>query len=462
LFDWEATSYSRTAKFSFYLYEQFGTEILKNIVQSTALGVNTYTDALLKVGATITFNEVLQNWFIANILNDKSIKKEWGYSYTPIVKSNGINNYNPTVNKGGNVEQFAVEYVSFVNGEGLEVDFSTRSTSLITKVLKEGPGKKEIIDITPGVTFSEPGFGSTYTNITFIMMNTTDKAEPYSINARGKAPTFELKHDNSEAFGSFPSGPLDTLCVVFDAIPGGKLDSIKIAPGRKGSLIASIHTYNRTFDPSPLEERLSEYFTLYNTEVLSPPYQIPYPNYPIWVKQNLTNQNISTDYPFVVAIGVQQDTTTFAQVMVATVPGASFAGSLTYTFRDEFNGEGGWYILISQDGTRTHQYMVRAYVGFDNTSEVIELTPSNFKLEQNYPNPFNPSTKIQFTLEKAGMTKLTIYDILGRELTTLVNERKDAGTYEVTFNATNYASGVYYYKLKSDNIVQTKKMMLLK
>ena len=60
------------------------------------------------------------------------------------------------------------------------------------------------------------------------------------------------------------------------------------------------------------------------------------------------------------------------------------------------------------------------------------------------------------------MTKLTIYDILGRELTTLLNERKDAGTYEVTFNATNYASGVYYYKLQSDNIVQTKKMMLLK
>jgi hypothetical protein len=121
-----------------------------------------------------------------------------------------------------------------------------------------------------------------------------------------------------------------------------------------------------------------------------------------------------------------------------------------------------WRYIVSSDNTRTWQYMVRAYVGFENTSEVVELTPSNFKLEQNYPNPFNPSTKIQFTLEKAGMTKLTIYDILGRELTTLVNEMKDAGTYEITFNATNYASGVYYYKLQIDNMVQTKKMMLLK
>jgi len=103
-----------------------------------------------------------------------------------------------------------------------------------------------------------------------------------------------------------------------------------------------------------------------------------------------------------------------------------------------------------------------AYIGFDNTVEVVELKPLHFKLEQNYPNPFNPSTKIQFTLEKAGMIKLTVYDMLGRELTTLVNEKRDVGSYEVTFNATNYASGIYYYKLQNDNMVQTKKMMLIK
>jgi hypothetical protein len=133
LFDWETTTidkmvtnYSRAAKFTLYLYEQFGTEIFKHLVQSTALGIDIYTDALLKVGTTVTFGEVLQNWFMANILNDKTIRNEWGYSYTPIVKSNRINNYNPTVNKGGVVERFAVEYVSFVHGEGLlEVDFST-------------------------------------------------------------------------------------------------------------------------------------------------------------------------------------------------------------------------------------------------------------------------------------------------------------------------------------------------
>jgi hypothetical protein len=425
LLDWGTTSaeemvtnYSRASKFTFYLYEQFGTEILKNIVQSTALGVNTYTDALLKIGAIVTFDEVLQNWFMANILNDKSIKKEWGYSYTPIVKSTTKSTYSPIVNISNILQPYAVEYVSFIYGEQLEVDFSASSTPIIVKAIKEGPDKREVVDITDN-KFSEPEFGTTYTTITFIMMNLTDNAKTYFINAKGTVTSLELKHDNSEALGWFSSGPLDTLCVVFGGIPGGRLDSIKIAQKREGSLIASIHTLGGNDSPSPLGERLSEYFTLYSTDVLFPPYTIPYPN---WVKQDLTNQNISTDYTFAVAIGVQEDTTTFAHVMVAAVPGTSFAGSWTYVSSMQE-----WRYIVNSDYTRTWKYMVRAYVGFNNTSEVVELTPSNFKLEQNYPNPFNPSTKIQFTLDKAGITKLTIYDILGRELTTLLNEMKDAG-----------------------------------
>ena len=277
------SDYSRAAKLTFYLYEQFGIEILKHIVQTRLLGTETYPDALSKSGVNITFNQVLQNWFIANALNDRTIKEEWGYLYDPIVKPAGKQHYNPNTNSGGILEPYAVEYVSFLSGEGLEVDFSTRSTSLIIKAIKEGLDKKEIIDIKPGVKFSEPEFGSTYTKITFIVMNPTGTIEQsYSIIAKG------------------------------------------------------------------------------------------------------------------------------------------------------------------------------------NISEVVEPKPSYFKLEQNYPNPFNPSTNIQFTLEKAGMTKLSVYDMLGRELTTLINEKKNAGTYEVTFNAHNYASGIYYYKLQNNNVLQIKKMMLLK
>lgn len=88
--------------------------------------------------------------------------------------------------------------------------------------------------------------------------------------------------------------------------------------------------------------------------------------------------------------------------------------------------------------------------------------PSSFTLMQNYPNPFNPSTKIQFALPVVGNVSLTVFDMLGREVATLVNGMKDAGTHTVPFNARNLASGLYFYTLKSGSFVETKKMMLMK
>ncbi|HEY3251270.1 MAG TPA: T9SS type A sorting domain-containing protein [Ignavibacteria bacterium] len=88
--------------------------------------------------------------------------------------------------------------------------------------------------------------------------------------------------------------------------------------------------------------------------------------------------------------------------------------------------------------------------------------PDEYMLMQNYPNPFNPSTVISFQLPKAGNVKLVVYDLLGREVKTLVNEFKSQGTYEVEFNAADYASGVYFYRLESGTFTDTKKMLLVK
>ena len=85
-----------------------------------------------------------------------------------------------------------------------------------------------------------------------------------------------------------------------------------------------------------------------------------------------------------------------------------------------------------------------------------------YRLEQNYPNPFNPTTNITYVLPKTENVSLKVYDVLGREVATLVNEVKPAGAYTVPFNASNLASGVYFYKLQAGSFVQTKKMMLIK
>jgi len=88
--------------------------------------------------------------------------------------------------------------------------------------------------------------------------------------------------------------------------------------------------------------------------------------------------------------------------------------------------------------------------------------PSEYKLSQNYPNPFNPVTKINFSVPKQGYVTLKVYDLLGREVKTLVNEIKTTGNYVVEFNASNLASGVYFYRLETEGFSDVKRMMLVK
>ncbi len=92
----------------------------------------------------------------------------------------------------------------------------------------------------------------------------------------------------------------------------------------------------------------------------------------------------------------------------------------------------------------------------------VTALPTEFTLSQNYPNPFNPSTKIAFTLSSNSQVSLTIYNIVGEKVATLVNEYKSAGAYTVNFNATQLSSGVYFYELKADATRLVKKMSLLK
>jgi len=93
---------------------------------------------------------------------------------------------------------------------------------------------------------------------------------------------------------------------------------------------------------------------------------------------------------------------------------------------------------------------------------VDELIADKFELQQNYPNPFNPTTSISFSIPSSAFTSLKVYDIIGNEVATLVNEEKTAGNYEVRFNASSLTSGTYFYKLSAGSFTEVKKMILLK
>ena len=88
--------------------------------------------------------------------------------------------------------------------------------------------------------------------------------------------------------------------------------------------------------------------------------------------------------------------------------------------------------------------------------------PDAFALEQNYPNPFNPETKISWQSPVGSWQSLKVYDLLGNELATLVNEYRESGKYEINFNAPELTSGIYVYELQSENFIEHKKMILLK
>lgn len=93
--------------------------------------------------------------------------------------------------------------------------------------------------------------------------------------------------------------------------------------------------------------------------------------------------------------------------------------------------------------------------------ETVQQVPENFSLSQNYPNPFNPSTTIEYSIPQAGLVTIQVYDILGREVATLVNEEKQRGSYSVNFNASNLSSGIYFYRLQASSFIETKKMILI-
>jgi hypothetical protein len=94
--------------------------------------------------------------------------------------------------------------------------------------------------------------------------------------------------------------------------------------------------------------------------------------------------------------------------------------------------------------------------------QINSEVPAKYSLYQNYPNPFNPVTNISFSLPKNGFINLIIYDALGREVETLVNEFKQAGSYIVDFNASNLSSGIYFYKIQAGDFNDIKKMILTK
>lgn len=123
------------------------------------------------------------------------------------------------------------------------------------------------------------------------------------------------------------------------------------------------------------------------------------------------------------------------------------------------NGDG---FNNSQDRWNFGQRFVVHVIDQVSSVEDDNIVVKDFILDQNYPNPFNPSTMISYSIPQSSFVTLKVYDIIGNEVATLVNETKSAGNYDVRFDASNLSNGVYLYSIKTTNFTSTKKMILVK
>jgi hypothetical protein len=183
--------------------------------------------------------------------------------------------------------------------------------------------------------------------------------------------------------------------------------------------------------------------------ILIEKYVQPSTYYPFWQKIDFENPIMLQGYKYFYVSGS----------LMFLLSTSSISGSL-YTNNYRYN-EGH---LIWQEGTYIYfpiQAIVKKVLSdIDEKNSKVNIL--QFQLYQNYPNPFNPTTIISYQIINDGLVTIKVFDVLGREIRTLVNGYKVQGTYSVSFDASKLASGIYFYQLRSGNFISTKKMLLLK
>ncbi len=154
-----------------------------------------------------------------------------------------------------------------------------------------------------------------------------------------------------------------------------------------------------------------------------------------------------------------------AQQITLSATQVQFNGHTYYFNRWEGNGTGS-YSGTSPNANITMGSVIIQKAVFDTVnvgiSNYSSTIPNKFELYQNYPNPFNPTTTIKFDIAKSSFTSIVVYDMLGKEVANLISQQLNPGSYQYTLNASNFPSGIYYYKIKTDSYTEIKKMILLK
>ncbi len=450
--------YSRAALFSWYLIEQFGNSLTKSIVQNSYDSIACYDKAFQTSGSTLRFIDVLKNFALAAEINNTAYDPKYGFTVPISIKPAAVTYYFPIVSAvTDTLKPYGTRYIKFVGGQSLSLDINS-SRTIEVKAIAVSPARIKVENVIPGTTYTSNNPGENYSSVVFAITNlsATETVLTYSATGTG-GNAVELKYDFTEPTGYLPGTSGDTVCVWFNGVTNGKIDSVRVALRRPGTMMGGIWEYTGATRPSPLGKQLASIAAITVQPAPTYPYPVPWPD---WAVIDLRAMNIDASKSFAVAFVNQGDGAAMPRVMITESPVPSETTSLTY-----LSDEAGWFYLTSNTaGDSVYTYLIRAYVSIDTTGGKPDTisTPSSYVLEQNYPNPFNSYTNIRFKIPSDGHVKLKIYDIIGREVITLVDGFQKAGIHYMKLEASDLSSGVYFYRIISGTFTATKKLLLIK
>jgi hypothetical protein len=464
--------YQRAARWTLYLWEQIPGDFLFKLTQhdhNSNLGID---GALFQSQSPRRFPDIFTDWIIANYLNDKSVDSKWGYDYNlvPLGQPLPLNtHYTPTDGaESSSVQKLGVEYVTFMSGSVDSVLF-TGPSDIKIKAIKIG--SSTVDDVSIGTAYPTPGLqDGSYDEITFALyvndfysFSDNFDYEYTGYGGNGGSVTVEQVFDDGSGDGALSLTTGDSISIQFDGLEGAKLDSIKIAFLNAGSMQMGIWRFTGSYGTSPFGAPLVQERMITSNSASAEPFPDPFEN---WVTIDLSGDEIDASDDFIVSLLVGTD---------PVIPGVMASGEPdngVYRSRTWLQSQGGgWWILTTNEGTDTWNYMIRAYLCASGCTievgpESIGTVPSAYRLSENFPNPFNPSTTFTYDITEPGEVSFAIYDLIGR----LVYEEKRnhlPGQYSLRWNGIDsferkVGSGVYLLRMHVNEFSATRKMVLLK
>ncbi len=455
--------YSRAARFMAYIGEQAGTGVFRPMVTSAKTGIAGINAGLTAISLGRDFNTLFRDWLVANILNDRSFDPRYGYADPGLMKPVPIVYPFSAVTDAQTVEPLAAVYLRFPIGSGFRIRFETDNPNLLIKAVETGEAGPRVIDITPGVEYGEPALDPAAGERTFICMNTHLTQQcvvSYTTNGSASGAA-ELKWDMTEPSGYLTLSIRDTVCVTFDAIPGAKLDSVRVALRRAGTITGGVWRHTGVTRPTPLGEPLAFPVTASIATETPVPYPVPYEN---WATIDLTAHNIDAGSPFAVAFIYQGAGTVGQRVMITEQKRTGSDHSLTWMNDPGGTSSPNWY-SVGPHQDSVFVYLVRAYVSMTSGTDGPAEPPAAFALSPNYPNPFNPSTRFSFRLAVPSRVSADVWNLTGQRVASLADRTFPAGEHALEWDGrTNQGvpapSGVYLIRLQAGGNATVRKMVL--